>query len=369
MFDDPVKPNTTPSSDEAYRQAGVDLERAKDVVEIAKTATQKSQRPDITLGGIGGFSGAFRIPKGYESPVLLAATDGVGTKLELAQQLDKHDGIGIDLVAMSVNDLLTQGGEPLVFLDYLATDRIEANRLATILESIATGCAESNCALVGGETAEMPGFYAKNQYDLAGFAVGVVEEAKLLPRSEAMHAGDVLLGVASSGPHANGYSLIRKILKDARITADVPLPHSEVSLYSALLKPTRLYVKPILALLKTHSAAIKGMVHVTGGGFQDNLPRILPAHLKAVVDLSSWSLPPVFRWLAQTGGLDALSILHTFNAGVGFVLCVSAEEADGVAERLSAILEGESVIRLGHLDEKPPQETAISFLHLDSFTF
>lgn len=366
MSDAPVK-KAKLSSDEAYRQAGVDLERAKDVVEIAKTATQKSQRPDITLGGIGGFSGAFRIPKGYESPILLAATDGVGTKLELAQQLGKHDGIGIDLVAMSVNDLLTQGGEPLVFLDYFATDKIQADVLATILDSIARGCAESNCALVGGETAEMPGFYAKNQYDLAGFAVGVVEEAKLLPRPQTMQAGDVLLGIASSGAHANGYSLIRKILKDAQLSIDVTLENSEASLYEALLEPTRLYVKPILDLLKSQSSAIKGMVHVTGGGFQDNIPRILPSHLKAVVDVSTWSLPPMFAWLAKHGNLDALSILHTFNAGIGFVLCVSAEEADAVQACLSDILAGETVYRLGTLDEKGSAEEAISFLKLDSF--
>jgi phosphoribosylformylglycinamidine cyclo-ligase len=366
MSDAPVK-KAKLSSDEAYRQAGVDLERAKDVVEIAKTATQKSQRPDITLGGIGGFSGAFRIPKGYESPILLAATDGVGTKLELAQQLGKHDGIGIDLVAMSVNDLLTQGGEPLVFLDYFATDKIQADVLATILDSIARGCAESNCALVGGETAEMPGFYAKNQYDMAGFAVGVVEEAKLLPRPQHMQAGDVLLGIASSGAHANGYSLIRKILKDAKLSIDVPLENSEASLYEALLAPTRLYVKPILDLLKSESSAIKGMVHVTGGGFQDNIPRILPSHLKAVVDVSTWSLPPMFAWLAKHGNLDALSILHTFNAGIGFVLCVSAEEADAVQACLSDILAGETVYRLGTLDEKGSAEEAISFLKLESF--
>ena len=367
MSDAPVTQQAKLSSDEAYRQAGVDLERAKEVVEIAKTATQKSQRPDITLGGIGGFSGAFRIPKGYEAPILLAATDGVGTKLELAQQLGKHDGIGIDLVAMSVNDLLTQGGEPLVFLDYFATDKIQADVLATILDSIARGCAESNCALVGGETAEMPGFYGKNQYDLAGFAVGVVEEAKLLPRPQTMQAGDVLLGIASSGAHANGYSLIRKILKDASITADVPLAGSDLSLYDALLAPTRLYVKPILDLLKTHSSGIKGMVHVTGGGFQDNIPRILPEHLKAVVNLSSWTLPPVFAWLAKHGNLDTLTILHTFNAGIGFVLCVSAEEAASVKSRLSDLLDGETIYTLGQLAERPVDDEPISFLGLAPF--
>ncbi len=340
------------SSDEAYRQAGVDLEQAKAVVGLAKKASQTSQRPEITLGGIGGFSGGFRIPKGYESPILLAATDGVGTKLDLAQQLGCHHGIGIDLVAMSVNDLLTQGGEPLVFLDYFATDQIQADVLDQVLSSIGEGCRESNCALIGGETAEMPGFYAKGQYDLAGFAVGVVEEAHLLPKQEAMQAGDVLLGIASSGPHANGYSLIRKILKDNAITQDMPLPNSSETLYEALLKPTRLYVRPILALLKTHRNAIKGMVHVTGGGFQDNIPRVLPPYLKAVIHTASWERPPVFEWLAQAGHLDTLSLLHTFNAGIGFVLCVDASQAESVQKALSELLLGEAIYRIGVLETR-----------------
>jgi phosphoribosylformylglycinamidine cyclo-ligase len=340
------------SSDEAYRQAGVDLENAKAVVGFAQKASQLGGRTDITVGGIGGFSGGFRIPKGYESPILLAATDGVGTKLDLAQQLGKHEGIGIDLVAMSVNDLLTQGGEPLVFLDYFATDKIQADVLDAILSSIGEGCRESNCALIGGETAEMPGFYAKGQYDLAGFAVGVVEEAHLLPKPEAMQAGDVLLGIASSGAHANGYSLIRKILKDNAITQDRPLPHGEETLYDALLKPTRLYVRPILELLKTHRNAIKGMVHVTGGGFQDNIPRILPPHLKAVIDLDSWERPPVFEWLAQAGHLDDLSLLHTFNAGIGFVLCVEATQAEAVQKALGDILNNEPIYQIGTLATK-----------------
>ncbi|XVJ51379.1 MAG: phosphoribosylformylglycinamidine cyclo-ligase [Vampirovibrio sp.] len=355
----------SPASDEAYREAGVDLDRAKAVVDIAKDATTTQARAELLLGGIGGFSGAFRLPKGYESPVLLAATDGVGTKLELAQQLGRHDGIGIDLVAMSVNDLLTQGGEPLVFLDYFATERIEPEVFATILKSIAGACQASNCALVGGETAEMPGFYAKHQYDLAGFAVGVVEEAHLLPKSDRMVVGDVLLGVASSGPHANGYSLIRHILKQAKIDADLPLPYTQDSLYDALLMPTRLYVKPILALLQEHRSAIKGMVHMTGGGFQDNLPRILPPHLKAVVNVDAWPLPPVFQWLAEAGNLEMLSLLHTFNAGIGFVLCVSAQEAPTVKACLSDLLDGEVIYDMGHLAVRAPDTPAWDFKYLN----
>jgi phosphoribosylformylglycinamidine cyclo-ligase len=351
----------------AYKAAGVDLDKANDVVEIAKRAASIAKRPDIAVGMIGGFSGGFKIPKGYDSPVILAATDGVGTKLELAQQLNKPDGLGIDLVAMSVNDILTQGGEPLAFLDYFATDAIDAPTFERILTSIARGCKESNCALVGGETAEMPGFYAPKQYDLAGFAVGVVDEAKILPRTDAMQAGDVLLGVASSGPHANGYSLIRKILKDNAVIEDVSLDIN-ASLFDALMAPTRLYVQPVLELLKTHNPSIKGMVHVTGGGFQDNLPRVLPEHLNVNVDLNGWRLPKVFAWLANQGQLDGLSVLNTFNCGVGFVLVVEASKAESVRRALRDILGGEEVYTIGRLQEKSASDDSrVYFDGLETF--
>jgi len=357
----------TSHSKKAYKAAGVDLDKADDVVRIAKRAASIATRSDISVGMIGGFSGGFKIPKGYESPVILAATDGVGTKLELAQQLDRPDGLGIDLVAMSVNDILTQGGEPLAFLDYFATDSIDTPTFERILMSIAKACKESNCALVGGETAEMPGFYSPKQYDLAGFAVGVVDEKNLLPRPQDMRAGDIMLGVASSGPHANGYSLIRKILKDNGVTQDVLLD-SKTSLYDALMEPTRLYVHPILDVLKTEGDAIKGTIHVTGGGFQDNIPRVLPDHLTALVELEAWPLPEVFTWLAVHGKLDALSLLNTFNCGIGFILVVNHADASRVACALSDRLGGEVVYAIGSLNQKTsPDEEAVCFTGLESF--
>ena len=323
------------ASDEAYRQAGVDLAQAKAIIPTAKRASQRTQQASTTplVGGIGGFSGAFKLPSGYQSPVLLAATDGVGTKLEVAQQAGLHAGIGIDLVAMSVNDLLVQGGKPLIFLDYLATDKIRPDVFEAILDSVAEGCVQAGCALVGGETAEMPNFYQANQYDLAGFSVGVVEEADLLPKTDLLQAGDVLLGLSSTGFHSNGYSLVRKTLQENGITDwTLPLPtNPTVSIAEALLAPTRIYVQPVLALLAELPKAVKAMVHVTGGGFQDNLPRVLPTHLQAVVWPDSWEWSPVITYVQTLGGFSAETMLNTFNCGIGFVLMVDATQATAVA--------------------------------------
>jgi phosphoribosylformylglycinamidine cyclo-ligase len=324
-----------PASDEAYRQAGVDLKSAEGVVAVARKAAQKTAQPWL-LGGIGGFSGAFEIPAGYRQPVLLCACDGVGTKLKLAFKADRHDTVGVDLVAMSVNDILVNGGRPLVFLDYLATRRIQPGQLEPLLAGIAEGCRQAGCALVGGETAEMPGFYAPGEYDLAGFCVGVAEKADLYPRSERVRAGDVLIGLASSGLHSNGFSLVRKILwADHAIDPQAVIPDlnpngGNRTLSDILLTPTRIYVRPVLNLLRNLPEAVHAMVHVTGGGFYDNIPRVLNPALTAEIDSSCWSLPPVFKYLQTLGGLSPETLWHTFNAGIGYILVVARDQADDV---------------------------------------
>ena len=353
------------TSDESYRQAGVDLVQAKAIVPIAKQASQRTANASSTplLGGIGGFCGAFTLPTGYETPVLLVATDGVGTKLEIAQQAGIHTTIGVDLVAMSVNDILVQGGKPLVFLDYLATDKIRPDVFESILAGVATGCEQAGCALVGGETAEMPNFYQPHQYDLAGFAVGVVEKTALLPKTETLTTGDVLLGLSSSGCHSNGYSLVRKTLQDNGITDwTAPLPtDTSVSIADALLAPTLIYVKPVLALLEAFPTAVKAMVHVTGGGFQDNLPRVLPSHLKAVVRPHAWQWLPVFTYLQQLGGYSLETMLNTFNCGVGFVLVVYPAQAETVQQWLKThYSQAFDVAEIGVLAEKPADDSSES---------
>jgi phosphoribosylformylglycinamidine cyclo-ligase len=323
----------TLSSDEAYRQAGVDLKNAEAVVDIARNAAHGTQAPWV-LGGIGGFSGAFEIPEGYRQPVMLCACDGVGTKLKLAFAADRHDTVGIDLVAMSVNDILVNGGQPLAFLDYLATDKIQPPQLESILKGIAEGCSQAGCALLGGETAEMPGFYTKNEYDLAGFCVGVAEKAKLYPRKEAIQAEDVLIGLASNGLHSNGYSLVRKILfADHNLTLNDTVPELDgQTLADVLLTPTRIYVQPVLKLLNTFPDAVRAMVHITGGGFYDNIPRVLKHGLSATLDSSCWDLPTFFRTLLTLGRLSNEALWHTFNCGIGFILVVNPAAADEVLQ-------------------------------------
>jgi phosphoribosylformylglycinamidine cyclo-ligase len=345
------QPSSPLASDEAYRQAGVDLKRALAVVDIAKAAAAPT-RTAATLGGIGGFSGAFEIPEGYRRPVLLAACDGVGTKLEVAKLAGKHDTIGVDLVAMSVNDILVQAGEPLVFLDYVATDKIEPPILTDILAGVAEGCLQAGCALIGGETAEMPGFYPEGSYDLAGFCVGVAEKQRLLPKHAAMQAGDVLIGLPSTGPHSNGYSLIRKILLQDHAIDLQSRPESLAgqTVAEAILAPTRIYVKPVLALLQQlPEDAVRGMIHVTGGGFYDNIPRILPDSLSAEIDMMAWQPPAIFPYLQALGELSPEAMAHTFNCGIGFILVVASELAEIVLEMLRKTPELATSTRIGHL--------------------
>lgn len=317
------------SSDEAYRQAGVDLGRADAAVGIAKRLAARTDRPDLKTD-IGGFAGAFEIPPGYRRPVLLSACDGVGTKLKLAFEANRHDTVGIDLVAMNVNDILATGGEPLVFLDYLATGNLDTGQFEAVLSGVAEGCRQADCVLSGGETAEMPGFYPGGEYDLAGFAIGVAEKDRLYPQKDRMKPGDVLIGLASSGFHSNGYSLVRKIMADHGLDLNRTYDDVGQSLIDALLTPTRIYVKPVLAFLNAHGQSLKGMVHVTGGGFYGNIPRILPEHLSARLDSLSWTdfVPPVMGFIQKTAGLDNPTLWHTFNGGVGFVLIVDAASAD-----------------------------------------
>ncbi len=343
------------SSDEAYRQAGVDLKSAEAVVGYARAAARKTAQPWL-LGGIGSFSGAFEIPEGYKQPVMLCACDGVGTKLKLAFEANVHNTVGIDLVAMSVNDILVNGGKPLVFLDYLATQKIKGETLGPILEGIAEGCAQSDCALIGGETAEMPGFYQNDDYDLAGFCVGVAEKSQMYPKS--VQAGDVLIGLASAGLHSNGFSLVRKILlNDHNLQLETQLTdlqpafpgtESAQTLGEHLLTPTRIYVRNVLKLLKAMPDAVRAMVHVTGGGFYDNIPRVLTNGLSTRIDASAWSLPPVFQYLQTLGNLSNETLWHTFNCGIGYILVVPKADADVVLTYLQTETD-ETAYRIGEL--------------------
>jgi len=329
-------------SDEAYRQAGVDLKSAESIVKIAKKSAASTFRPWL-LGGIGSFSAAFEIPEGYKQPVLLCACDGVGTKLKLAFEADDHRTVGIDLVAMSTNDILVNGGRPLVFLDYLATQKILPEQVSQILEGVAEGCIRSDCSLVGGETAEMPGFYVPGEYDLAGFCVGVVEKQHVYPRISSLEDGDVLIGLSSSGLHSNGFSLVRKILTDNQIDLHCAVKElgDDKSILQHLLEPTRIYVKPVLSLLKQLPDAVKAMVHVTGGGFYDNIPRVLSENFVAEIDSSAWPLPPLYQYLQNLGQLNNETLWHTFNCGIGYVLVVSAAQADAVLDSLNDLYKHE----------------------------
>jgi phosphoribosylformylglycinamidine cyclo-ligase len=329
-----------------YSDAGVDIDAGNLMVEKIKPAVRSTRRPGAD-GEIGGFGGLFDLKAaGFTDPVLVAANDGVGTKLKIAIDADRHDTVGIDLVAMCVNDLVVQGAEPLFFLDYFATGKLDPDQGAAIVQGIAEGCRQAGCALIGGETAEMPGMYSSGDYDLAGFAVGAAERGKLLPAGD-IAEGDVILGLASSGVHSNGYSLVRKIVSLSGLGFDAPAPFDgSKSLGEALLTPTRIYVKPLLKAIR-ETGAIKALAHITGGGFPENIPRVLPKHLAAEIDLDAVKAPAVFGWLARTGGVEAREMLRTFNCGVGMIAVVSPEEADAVAAVLSR--EGESVFRLGRM--------------------
>ena len=329
-----------------YSDAGVDIDAGNLMVEKIKPAVRSTRRPGAD-GEIGGFGGLFDLKAaGFKDPVLVAANDGVGTKLKIAIDADFHDTVGIDLVAMCVNDLVVQGAEPLFFLDYFATGKLDPDQGAAIVKGIAEGCVMSGCALIGGETAEMPGMYSKGDYDLAGFAVGAAERGQLLP-SEEVSEGDVILGLSSSGVHSNGFSLVRKIVELSGLSYDAPAPFApEKKLGEALLTPTRIYVKPLLKAIR-ETGAIKALAHITGGGFPENIPRVLPKHLAAEIDLASVKAPAVFSWLARTGGVAPNEMLRTFNCGVGMIAVVSPDKADEVAAVLEA--EGETVFRLGRM--------------------
>ena len=308
-----------------YKEAGVDIEAGRDFVNQIRRDVQSTYRSGV-LGGLGGFGGCFELPAGYQQPVLVSGTDGVGTKLKIAQELNRHDTVGIDLVAMCVNDILTSGAEPLFFLDYLATGKLKPQELAQVVKGVAEGCRLADCALLGGETAEMPGFYQLGEYDIAGFCVGVVEKGQLIDGS-AVKVGDVAIGLASAGVHSNGFSLVRKIISSAGISLnDAPKMLAD-TLGTQLLTPTRIYVRPVLDALK-QGIEIHGMAHITGGGLPENLPRCLAADRSIQVKLDSWEIPAIFRWLAQTGQVSQDAMFDTFNMGIGFVVLVSPEQAN-----------------------------------------
>ena len=312
-----------------YAQAGVDIDAGNRMVELIEPLVRATARPgaDAEIGGFGGLFDLKRV--GYRDPVLVAATDGVGTKLKVAIETGRHDTIGIDLVAMSVNDLVVQGAEPLFFLDYYACGKLEPEIGAAIVAGISIGCREAGCALIGGETAEMPGVYRGEDYDLAGFAVGAVERDAILPRSD-IQEGDVILGLASSGVHSNGYSLVRKVIEKTGLPWDAPSPFvSGQSLGDAVLMPTRIYVKACIAAIR-ETKAVKGMAHITGGGFPDNIPRILPKGLGARIDLTGIAVPSVFQWLARAGNIAQNEMLRTFNCGIGMIVVISPKDADAV---------------------------------------
>ena len=332
---------TDPSVPLSYRQAGVDIDAGDALVEAIKPYARRTLRPEV-LAGIGGFGALFEIGKRYDAPVLVAGTDGVGTKLKLAFQLARHDTVGIDLVAMSVNDILVQGAEPLFFLDYFACGRLDVATATEVVRGIARGCELAGCALIGGETAEMPGMYPEGEYDLAGFAVGVVEKSRIID-GRSIAPGDALLGLASSGAHSNGYSLVRRILERAR--PDLHADFHGRPMGDVLLEPTRIYVKPLLELMK--QLPVKGMAHITGGGLVENVPRVLPQGCDALLHGSSWPQPPLFDWLAREGGVDEAEMLRVFNCGIGMVVVVARGDAELAMRQLAAA--GEQVFRIGEI--------------------
>ena len=325
-----------------YRDAGVDIDAGNELVDRIKDTAKRTRRPEV-LGGLGGFGAMVSLPTGYREPVLVSGTDGVGTKLRLAMQLQNHDTIGIDLVAMCVNDLVVGGAEPLFFLDYYATGKLNVDVAATVVEGIGKGCELAGCALVGGETAEMPGMYEGDDYDLAGFCVGVVERDSVIDGTR-VQPGDALIGLASSGPHSNGYSLIRKILEISN--ADLEQPMGDGTLASSLMAPTRIYVKNLLQLIK--NVDVRAMSHITGGGLPENIPRVLPDGTIAAIDTESWELPAVFQWLKDQGGVEDSEMYRTFNCGVGMIVCVPEEQKDLALDTLSAL--GENAWQIGTIE-------------------
>jgi len=353
---DNTNSNSSPSL--SYKDAGVDIDAGNALIERIKGVAKRTRRPEV-MAGLGGFGAMFELPKGYDEPVLVSGTDGVGTKLRLAMMLNKHDTIGIDLVAMCVNDLIVGGAEPLFFLDYYATGKLNIDIAANVVEGIGNGCDMSGCSLVGGETAEMPGMYEGDDYDLGGFCVGIVEKSKIIDGSN-VKAGDTLIGVASSGPHSNGYSLIRKIIEVSGVELDQQL--GDTDLASALMAPTRIYVKPLLKLIK--ALPVNALSHITGGGLLENIPRVLPKSAKAVIDINSWDFPEVFKWLQSAGNVDSTEMYRTFNCGVGMVIAVPADQADAAIELLAT--EGEKAWKIGSIENAEANEDQVELRGLEA---
>jgi phosphoribosylformylglycinamidine cyclo-ligase len=332
----------------SYRDAGVDMEAGDALVEAIKPFAKRTMREGV-MGGIGGFGALFEISKKYKEPVLVSGTDGVGTKLKLAFHLNKHDTVGIDLVAMSVNDILVQGAEPLFFLDYFACGKLDVASATDVIKGVAFGCEQAGCALIGGETAEMPSMYPDGEYDLAGFAVGAVEKSKIIDGSKIV-PGDVVLGLASSGAHSNGFSLVRKIIEVAKPDLNADFHGRKLS--DVLMAPTRIYVKPLLALME--AMEVKGMAHITGGGLVENVPRVLQSHLTAELDHNAWVMPPLFTWLQQHGGVADAEMHRVFNCGIGMVVIVAQENAEAALAQLAAA--GETVWRIGQIRARQGDE-------------
>lgn len=331
--------NSTPSL--SYKDAGVDIDAGEALVQRIKSVAKRTRRPEV-MAGLGGFAALCEIPEGYRQPVLVSGTDGVGTKLRLAMNLKKHDTIGVDLVAMCVNDLVVTGAEPLFFLDYYATGKLDVDTAAAVVSGIGDGCELAGCSLVGGETAEMPGMYEGEDYDLAGFCVGVVEKSDIIDGSK-VSVGDALIAIPSSGPHSNGYSLIRKIIEVSQ--ADLTQDCGGRPLADALMEPTRIYVKQLLRLIKESS--VNAMAHITGGGLTENIPRVIPENCKAVIDTKSWTFPPVFQWLQKAGNVASYEMYRTFNCGIGMVIAVPADKQDEAIAILKDA--GETAFVIGHI--------------------
>jgi phosphoribosylformylglycinamidine cyclo-ligase len=342
---------TDPSVPESlsYRDAGVDIDAGDRLVENIKPFARRTMREGV-LAGIGGFGALFEVSKKFREPVLVSGTDGVGTKLKLAFQMNRHDTVGIDLVAMSVNDILVQGAEPLFFLDYFACGKLDVETATQVVKGIATGCERAGCALIGGETAEMPGMYSNGEYDLAGFAVGAVEKNLIIDGKD-IRSGDVVLGLASSGPHSNGYSLIRKVVETAR--ADLSSGFEGRTLGETLLEPTRIYVKPVLAALK--QVRLKGLAHITGGGLVENVPRVLPENVCAQLEKSAWPRPPIFEWLRKQGNVAEAEMHRVFNCGIGMAIVVAPDQAAAAMQALER--EGEKVYRIGAIRNRQANES------------
>lgn len=356
MTDKPSATQSSATPSISYKDAGVDIDAGNALVERIKGVAKRTRRPEV-MAGLGGFGALCELPEGYKKPVLVSGTDGVGTKLRLAMDLNKHDTIGIDLVAMCVNDLIVAGAEPLFFLDYYATGKLNVDVAADVVTGIGEGCLLSGCSLVGGETAEMPGMYEGEDYDLAGFCVGVVEKDEIIDGSQ-VRSGNVLIGLASSGPHSNGYSLIRKILEVNELTVANGALDQDIDgtpLKDALMAPTRIYVKSLLELMK--HVPVHALSHITGGGLLENLPRVLPENTSAVIDTASWKIPAVFQWLQQAGNVEQTEMYRTLNCGVGMVICVDADKQDEALERLTAA--GENAWVIGHIEDANTDADAV----------